>query len=77
MNDNDVRKILGDFGFSKDNIYKKTKVLSGGEKIRLSFAKMFSNPPNYLILDEPTTHLDIDGRAGLEKLLKDPLADFK
>ena len=32
---------------------------------------MFSNPPNYLILDEPTTHLDIDGRAGLEKLLKD------
>ena len=71
LNDNDVRKILGDFGFSKDNIYKKTKVLSGGEKIRLSFAKMFSNPPNYLILDEPTTHLDIDGRAGLEKLLKD------
>ena len=71
LNDNDVRKILGDFGFSNDSIYKKTKVLSGGEKIRLSFAKMFSNPPNYLILDEPTTHLDIDGRAGLEKLLKD------
>ena len=71
MNDNDVRKILGDFGFSKDSIHKKTKILSGGEKIRLSFARMFSNPPNYLILDEPTTHLDIDGRAGLEKLLKD------
>ena len=71
MNDNDVRKILGDFGFSKDSINKKTTVLSGGEKIRLSFARMFSNPPNYLILDEPTTHLDIDGRAGLEKLLKD------
>ena len=71
MNDNDVRKILGDFGFSKDSINKKANVLSGGEKIRLSFARMFSNPPNYLILDEPTTHLDIDGRAGLEKLLKD------
>tara|TARA_B100000745_G_scaffold84327_1_gene52777 strand:+ start:131 stop:2017 length:1887 start_codon:yes stop_codon:yes gene_type:complete len=71
MNDNDARKILGDFGFSKDSINKKTNVLSGGEKIRLSFARMFSNPPNYLILDEPTTHLDIDGRAGLEKLLKD------
>ena len=71
MNDNDARKILGDFGFSKDSINKKTSVLSGGEKIRLSFARMFSNPPNYLILDEPTTHLDIDGRAGLEKLLKD------
>ena len=71
MNDNDARKILGDFGFSKDSINKKTTVLSGGEKIRLSFARMFSNPPNYLILDEPTTHLDIDGRAGLEKLLKD------
>ena len=71
MNDNDARKILGDFGFSKDSINKKTNVLRGGEKIRLSFARMFSNPPNYLILDEPTTHLDIDGRAGLEKLLKD------
>ena len=71
MNDNDVRKILGDFGFSKDSINKKVNILSGGEKIRLSFARMFSNPPNYLILDEPTTHLDIDGRAGLEKLLKD------
>ena len=71
MNDNDARKILGDFGFSKDSINKKTTVLSGGEKIRLSFARMFSNPPNYLILDEPTTHLEIDGRAGLEKLLKD------
>ena len=71
MNDNDVRKILGDFGFSKDSINKKANVLSGGEKIRLSFARMFSNPPNYLILDEPTTHLDIDGRTGLEKLLKD------
>jgi ATP-binding cassette subfamily F protein 3 len=71
LNDNEIRKILGDFGFSKDSIYKKTKILSGGEKIRLSFARMFSNPPNYLILDEPTTHLDIDGRTGLEKLLKD------
>ena len=77
MNDNDVRKILGDFGFSKDSINKKVNILSGGKKIRLSFARMFSNPPNYLILDEPTTHLDIDGRAGLEKLLKDSSVKVK
>ena len=68
--DNELRKILGNFGFNKEDIYKKTQVLSGGEKIRLSFAKLFSDPPNFLLLDEPTTHLDIDGRIKLEELLK-------
>jgi ATP-binding cassette subfamily F protein 3 len=68
--ESNLRKILGNFGFNKEDIYKKTQVLSGGEKIRLSFAKLFSNPPNFLLLDEPTTHLDIDGRIKLEQLLK-------
>ncbi len=68
--DNELRKILGNFGFDKEDINKKTQVLSGGEKIRLSFAKLFTNPPNFLLLDEPTTHLDIDGRIKLEDLLK-------
>tara|TARA_B110000116_G_scaffold250182_1_gene244387 strand:- start:1837 stop:3708 length:1872 start_codon:yes stop_codon:yes gene_type:complete len=68
--ESNLRKILGNFGFNKEDIYKKTQVLSGGEKIRLSFARLFSNPPNFLLLDEPTTHLDIDGRIKLEQLLK-------
>jgi len=65
-----VRSILGSFGFSGDAIDKKCDVLSGGEKIRLAFARIFVNPPNFLLLDEPTTHLDINGRKALEESLK-------
>jgi len=66
----DVRKLLGGFGFSGDAIEKKCKILSGGEKIRLAFARLFINPPNFLLLDEPTTHLDVNGREALESALK-------
>ncbi|MEN7972575.1 MAG: ABC-F family ATP-binding cassette domain-containing protein [Verrucomicrobiota bacterium] len=66
----DVRSLLGGFGFSGDSIQKKCEVLSGGEKIRLAFARLFINPPNFLLLDEPTTHLDVDGREALEIALK-------
>ena len=66
-----VRGLLGGFGFSGDNVNKTCEVLSGGEKIRLAFARLFINPPNFLLLDEPTTHLDINGREALETALKE------
>jgi ATP-binding cassette subfamily F protein 3 len=66
-----VRSLLGGFGFSGDAVEKKCEILSGGEKIRLAFARLFINPPNFLLLDEPTTHLDIQGREALESALKE------
>ncbi len=64
-----LRSILGSFGFSGDAADKPCKVLSGGEKIRLCFARIFVNPPNFLVLDEPTTHLDIAAREALQQAL--------
>ena len=52
-------RLAGCFGFSDDEIEKKCRVLSGGEKARLVMAKMLYDPPNFLVLDEPTNHLDI------------------
>jgi len=65
-----VREILGAFGFSGEAAEKQCQVLSGGEKIRLCFARIFVNPPNFLILDEPTTHLDIAAREALQQAVK-------
>ncbi len=67
-----IRQVLGIFQFGDDEIDKKIKVLSGGEKARVSLAKILLSPVNFLIMDEPTTHLDITAREALE----DALADY-
>jgi ATP-binding cassette, subfamily F, member 3 len=59
LSENEARGILGSFLFKKDDIFKKTSVLSGGEKTRLNLIKFLVDPPNLLLMDEPTTHLDI------------------
>ena len=64
------RNQLGAFGFDENDIEKPAGVLSGGEKIRLAFLRLFLTAPNFLLLDEPTTHLDLDGRRLLEDALK-------
>jgi ATP-binding cassette subfamily F protein 3 len=68
-----ARSILGSFLFSGDDAYKKVSVLSGGEKSRLGLVKLLLNPPNLLLMDEPTTHLDM---ASIDALI-DALKQFQ
>ena len=72
-NEKNFRNQLGAFGFDENDVEKPSGVLSGGEKIRLAFLRLFLSSPNFLLLDEPTTHLDLDGRA----LLQDALQKYK
>ena len=64
------RNQLGAFGFDENDVEKPAGVLSGGEKIRLAFLRLFLTAPNFLLLDEPTTHLDLDGRRLLQDALR-------
>ncbi len=67
-----VRDLLGAFLFSGDDVQKKVKVLSGGERARLSIARLLLEPTNFLVMDEPTNHLDISSK----EILKDALTSF-
>jgi ATP-binding cassette subfamily F protein 3 len=69
---NNTKNLLGAFMFSGDDIDKKVKVLSGGERTRLSMIKLLLQPVNLLILDEPTNHLDLKTK----EILKNALLDF-
>ncbi|NSL21919.1 ABC-F family ATP-binding cassette domain-containing protein [Agrobacterium tumefaciens] len=66
-----LRALAGCFGFSGDDVEKRCRVLSGGEKARLVMAAMLFDPPNFLVLDEPTNHLDLDTKEMLIKALSE------
>lgn len=66
-----IRTILGTFLFSGEDVFKKIKVLSGGERARLQLCKIFKKGANLLLLDEPTNHMDIIGKESLENILKE------
>lgn len=65
------RQALGSFLFKGEDVYKSLSVLSGGEKVRLQLCKILYNKPNFLILDEPTNHMDIVGKEHLENILEE------
>jgi ATPase subunit of ABC transporter with duplicated ATPase domains len=66
-----IRNLAGAFQFSGDDVDKKIRALSGGEKTRLVMARMLLDPPNFLVLDEPTNHLDLPTKEMLIEALKD------
>ncbi len=71
LTDFEARSALGAFLFSGEDVFKNVNVLSGGEKVRLALCKIFKRKPNFLILDEPTNHMDIIGKEALETMLSE------
>ncbi len=69
LTETEVRNRLGAFLFTQDEVFKDVSMLSGGERVRLSLAKIFNSLPNVLILDEPTNHMDMIGKETLEAML--------
>lgn len=69
LSETEARGILGAFLFTGDDVFKKVNMLSGGERVRLALAKIFQAKPNFLILDEPTNHMDMIGKETLESIL--------
>jgi len=76
LSEQQARAILGAFLFRKDDVFKKASVLSGGEKSRLALARLLVDPPNLLLMDEPTTHLDIQSIDALISALKNYTGTF-
>jgi ATP-binding cassette, subfamily F, member 3 len=69
MTNTEIRNLLAAFLFTEDDVFKQIKSLSGGERGRVSLAKLMLSDANFLILDEPTNHLDIDSKAILENAI--------
>jgi len=71
MGETEIRSILGSFLFVEDEVFKRVKDISGGERARLSLLLLMLSKANFLLLDEPTNHLDIDSKQALQKALSD------
>lgn len=70
LNKTEIRTVLGKFLFSQDDVFKQVSACSGGEKVRLTLAKLMLKKANFLVMDEPTNHLDIEAKEALEESLK-------
>ncbi len=71
LSETEARRALGAFMFTQDDVFKCVNSLSGGERVRLALCKLLQTKPNFLILDEPTNHMDMIGKETLENMLSE------